>query len=68
MLGDYINGVPKEIQAANARLSIEEKRRLYAAGKYAFNPPAGPSAGWDDEAWVKHIDRHGQWLPKIKGE
>jgi hypothetical protein len=31
------------------------KREAYRLGFYRFNPPPVPTAGWDEDAWIRYI-------------
>ncbi len=58
---DYVNDAIQDAIAID-RLTDDEKRGLYRAGKYAFNPPPVPHLGWSETDWINYIDHHGRWL------
>ena len=41
----------------------EQKLQMYAQGKCVFNTPPVCTRFWSTEAWIRWIDRAGEWRP-----
>ena len=44
--------------------AIEQKRKLYRAGRYICPPPDVCSAQWNEDAWIAFVDAFGKWSEK----
>ncbi|WP_273457639.1 hypothetical protein [Nevskia ramosa] len=58
---DHVNDAIQEAVAID-RLTDDDKRALYQAGKFAFPPPPVPHLDWSESHWIKYIDSKGRWL------
>ena len=47
-------------------LTIDEKRKLYRAGRYQFPSPPVPHVKWTEDDWIRYVDAHGRWMPEDK--
>lgn len=52
------------IEPVSARnYTLDEKRKMYAAGYYVFDTIMGDARGWTEEAWIDWIDECNGWRP-----
>lgn len=49
-------------------LTDDQKRELLRKGAYACPVPPVTTVLWNEDAWIRFIDRDGKWLRKPKGE
>jgi len=63
--GCPVHGIREGVRDVDA--DREEEARLakvaaYRAGRYWFPPPPVCTALWDEDAWIRFIDKDGGWL------
>ncbi len=55
----------EQIEAKACGVTVERYRQLvelYRAGKYRFPPPPVYHGNWDESAWIRFVNRNGQWI------